>query len=89
VSAGSGFDLVNIDSKSFQLRHERAVDVNHSILNIDWSVDSDFLALCSKTNLVFYETKSSKEVTRKQVSQVQWETWTGKLGFSVQGIWPD
>lgn len=89
VAAGSGFDLVNIDSTSFQLRHERAVDVKQSIVNLDWSTDSEYLALCSKTTLVFYETRSGKEVTHKQVSQVAWKSWTSKLGFSVQGIWSD
>lgn len=89
VAGASGFDLVSVDPSSFQLRHDRVIEVGRSITSIDWSAGSDFLALCSKAALVFCEPRAGKEVPYKQVSQVQWQTWTGKLGFTVQGIWSD
>jgi microtubule-associated protein-like 6 len=60
------------------------------ILSVDFDVDSKYIQTCSQSyELLFYEVESGNQITAsRSLCDVQWATFTSKLGWNVQGIWP-
>lgn len=66
------------------------------IIHLDWSskesIDRKGANLVVNTEdyeLKFYDVANAKEVSPGNVRDVEWETWTCKLGFPVQGIFTE
>ncbi|XP_048456030.1 echinoderm microtubule-associated protein-like 5 [Rhincodon typus] len=59
------------------------------ITHMDWSTDSKYLQTNDGSGKrLFYSMPSGKEITNKEIKDVQWATWTCVLGPEVNGIWP-
>jgi microtubule-associated protein-like 6 len=60
------------------------------ILHLDFDVESKFLQTCSQSyELLFYEVETGNQVTAsRSLKDTKWATFTSKLGWDVQGIWP-
>ena len=63
--------------------------LTNSLLHLDWSANSAFLALNSEGyDLKFLNVNSKKTIRSVEAKDIEWATWTCKLGFPVQGIFP-
>lgn len=63
---------------------------NSYITHMDFSADSRFMqSNCGAYELLFCDTSNGKQITSAtELRDVKWSTWTGCLGWPVQGIWP-
>jgi len=60
-----------------------------ALLHLDWSKDSSQLVVNSQAYELKFLNVNSKSVVRASgAKDIEWHTWTCKLGFSVQGIFP-
>ena len=65
------------------------VGMRSDLLHLDWSMDSRLLAVNSQGyELLFVDISQRKPVAAAAVRDEDWNTWTCKFGFPVQGIWP-
>jgi len=63
---------------------------NSYITHMDFSADGRFMqSNCGAYELLFCDTSKGKQITSAtELRDVKWSTWTGCLGWPVQGIWP-
>lgn len=60
-----------------------------ALLHLDWSKDSSEIVINSQAYELKFVNVHSKSVVRASgAKDIQWHTWTCKLGFPVQGIFP-
>lgn len=81
--------LYNVEKKFKPLRKLKG---HHSrILHIDFSEGGDVLkSVCTSYEILFFDTSTGKQVTSgaSAYRDEKWETYTARLGWHVQGIWP-
>jgi len=61
------------------------------ITNMDWSKDGQFIqSNCGAYELLFFDVNGSKQIQSgaSQLRDEKWATYTVKLGWWVQGIFP-
>jgi WD40 repeat protein/Ca2+-binding EF-hand superfamily protein len=60
-----------------------------ALLHLDWSESSSQLMINSQAyELKFVDIDSKKQIAASSVKDVKWSSWTCKLGWAVQGIFP-
>lgn len=65
------------------------VGLTSALLHLDWSKDSSELVINSQAYELKFLNVDSKSVVRASAAKdIEWHTWTCKLGFPVQGIFP-
>ena len=63
------------------------VGLTSALLHLDWDVDSSFLVINSQAyELKFMSIDSLKDIRASSCKDIEWKTWTCKIGFPVQGI---
>ena len=66
--------------------------MSSALLCLDWSQDGEYIIVTNQSYeiLIFNVTKGKIDHEKRPSSHVdtQWQTYTQKLGFPVQGIWP-
>lgn len=81
--------LYNVEKKFKPLRKLKG---HHSrILHIDFTESSDALkSVCTSYEILFFDSSTGKQVTSgaSDYKDENWETYTARLGWHVQGIWP-
>lgn len=81
--------LYNVDKKFKPLRKLKG---HHSrILHIDFTEGADCLkSVCTSYEILFFDTNTGKQNTSGASSyrDEKWESYTARLGWHVQGIWP-
>ena len=81
--------LYNVDKKFKPLRKLKG---HHSrILHIDFTESGDCLkSVCTSYEILFFDTSTGKQNTSGASSykDENWATYTARLGWHVQGIWP-
>eukprot|EP00771_Trimastix_marina_P001226 gnl/Trimastix_PCT/2281.p1 GENE.gnl/Trimastix_PCT/2281~~gnl/Trimastix_PCT/2281.p1 ORF type:complete len:694 (-),score=216.07 gnl/Trimastix_PCT/2281:691-2772(-) len=60
--------------------------VNH----LDWSADGRYLQTnCGAYEILFWDAQQCEQITASStLRDTEWATWTCKIGWPVQGIWP-
>lgn len=60
-----------------------------ALLHLDWSKDSSSLVINSQAyELKFLNVLAQNEIRASGAKDIEWHSWTCKLGFPVQGIFP-
>lgn len=60
-----------------------------ALLHLDWSKDSSALVVNSQAyELKFVNVQSKSVIRASGAKDIEWHSWTCKLGFPVQGIFP-
>ena len=63
--------------------------VSSAIDHLDWSEESNCVVINSQAyELMWIDINSQKQISASSAKDIQFATFTCKLGFSVQGIWP-
>jgi len=58
-----------------------------ALLHLDWSTDSNIILVNSQAyELLFISVQTEKQVTASATKDIEWATWTSKIGWPVQGI---
>lgn len=67
----------------------RLVGHSSTVNHVDFSRDSLLLMSASADyDLLYWNVRTGKQVTEAQ-RDVDWLTWTSRIGFAVMGIWPE
>ena len=81
--------LYNVEKRFKPLRKLKG---HHStILHIDFTEDGSALkSVCTSYEILFFDTSTGKQITSGASSyrDENWATYTARLGWHVQGIWP-
>lgn len=65
------------------------VRLNAALTHLDWSKDSNIIAVNSLAQEIkFINCSQKKDVSASSVRDVEWNTWSCTLGWPVQGIYP-
>jgi hypothetical protein len=65
------------------------VNLQTGLSNLDWSADGNSIVVNSiGYELKFANVKDRKEMKAGEAKEINWNTWTCPLGWSVQGIYP-
>ncbi|EGR30797.1 hypothetical protein IMG5_123400 [Ichthyophthirius multifiliis] len=77
ISAGQAF------TKGFQIK----CGLTSALLHLDWSKDSNNIVVNSQAyELKFVGVSAKKNIASSSAKDIEWATWTSKLGFPVQGV---
>lgn len=81
--------LLPIEGQKFGLEvKEFKLKVTSALLSVDWSDDSSTIIVVSEAyEILFYNLAQQKMVFAKDVKEIEWDTWTAKLGFPVMGVY--
>lgn len=81
--------IYSFDGKELKLYTSIKVGITSALLHLDWSEDSNNIVLNSQAyELKFVDVNSKQQVFAKGMKDVEWNTWTCKIGFASQGIFP-
>ena len=62
------------------------VGLTNSLTNLDWTRDSSHIICNSKSNEVRYcSVAEMKSISTSEAKNLEWNTWTCKLGWYSQG----
>jgi microtubule-associated protein-like 6 len=65
------------------------VGLTSALLHLDWSEDSCTVVVNSQAyELKFADIQSKQSIPARSVKDVEWASWTCKIGWPVQGIFP-
>lgn len=85
----SKVEVYNFDGKSMKNHGLINAGLTSALLHLDWSEDSNFLVVNSQAyELKFVDINGKKQIAASSMKDTNWATWTCKLGFPVQGIFP-
>ena len=60
-----------------------------ALLHLDWSADGGLVAVNSRAyELKYVDINAGRNAASSSCRDIEWSTWTCKLGFPVQGIFP-
>jgi len=90
LAVGSHDNCIYIYDESYKLK---AKCNKHSsfITSVDWSLDSAYIqATCGAYEILFFDAMSGKQLSdgAESLRDEKWATWTSRIGWSVQGIYP-
>ena len=81
--------VYELNNNKLSLYGKIQVGLTSALLHLDWSTDSSFLVVNSQAyELKFVSLGAKKDVSASGCKDIEWATWTCKLGFPVQGIFP-
>mmetsp|Transcript_34365 Transcript_34365/g.76299 ORF Transcript_34365/g.76299 Transcript_34365/m.76299 type:complete len:1172 (-) Transcript_34365:306-3821(-) len=82
----TNIDIYSVE-KGYQ-RISRCTGHSSTVRSVDWSTDSSIVMSTSNDyEILFWNAKTGKQITLPQ-RDVEYQTYTGTLGFPVMGIWP-
>ena len=87
----SKIEIVKVLDGGKKLQKVAAVDIKISsaVIHLDWSSDGNTVAVNSEAfELMWLDVNTKKVLNASSVKDTDWYTWTARLGFPVQGIWP-
>jgi WD40 repeat protein/Ca2+-binding EF-hand superfamily protein len=85
----SKVEVLTFDGKVLKPYGTINAGLTSALLHLDWSEDSNFLVVNSQAyELKFVDINSKKQIAASAMKDTDWATWTCKLGFPVQGIFP-
>jgi echinoderm microtubule-associated protein-like 6 len=92
MAVGAQDGMIYLYSVEKRFKPLRKCKGHHSrILHIDFSEDGEFMkSVCTSYEILFFDSNTGKQVTSGASSyrDENWETYTTRLGWHVQGIWP-
>jgi WD40 repeat protein/Ca2+-binding EF-hand superfamily protein len=81
--------VYSFDGRSLAPFASIRIGFTSALLHLDWSEDSSIVMANSQAyELKFADVRSKQQVSAKAVRDVEWATWTCKIGWPVQGIFP-
>ena len=87
----SPIEILQVDERNNTITKYALVNgvMNSSLLHLDWSLDSNFIVINSEVyELKIIDIRQQKTIKSQEAKDIRWATWTCKLGFPVQGIFP-
>eukprot|EP01017_Pseudomicrothorax_dubius_P042573 TRINITY_DN6973_c0_g1_i5.p1 TRINITY_DN6973_c0_g1~~TRINITY_DN6973_c0_g1_i5.p1 ORF type:complete len:396 (-),score=106.64 TRINITY_DN6973_c0_g1_i5:60-1247(-) len=83
----SPVQVLNVTDKKLSENCVINVGMTSALLHLDWSKDSQFMVANSQAyELKFINLNTRKDNAASASRDIEWETWTCKLGFPVQGV---
>jgi WD40 repeat protein/Ca2+-binding EF-hand superfamily protein len=81
--------VYEFDGKILKVHASITVGFTSALLHLDWSEDSSFIVANSQAyELKFADVNGKKQAYAKGMKDVEWSSWTCKIGFPSQGIFP-
>lgn len=81
--------IYKIVNRKLKFSGEINAGITSALLHLDWDVSSNLIVVNSQAyELKFISSESLQVVRASSVQSVQWQSWTCKIGFPVQGIYP-
>lgn len=92
MAVGAQDSMIYLYSVEKKFKPLRKLKGHHSrILHIDFTENGDALkSVCTSYEILFFDSGTGKQVTSGASSykDENWDTYTARLGWHVQGIWP-
>ena len=85
----SPIEILKVEANKLNKYCSINVGLTSALLHLDWSADSAFIVCNSQAyELKFASISAQKSVSASSSKDIDWASWTCKLGFPVQGIFP-
>ena len=88
----SHLEIWSIEGNKFGKQWVVNAGITSALLHLDWSSDSSCIILDSEAyelEFVMTETQPPKVASASACKDMDWHTWTCKLGWPVMGVFPD
>ena len=86
----SPLELMKVEGNKLTKYCKINVGLTSALLHLDWSSDSSFIVCNSQAyEIKFCSINAQKSVSASSSKDIEWATWTCKIGFPVQGIFED